>query len=151
MNTSPACRALANGLPRVARLRVPAQFKHVLSTGKAVHTQHLRLLLAPPDARALPAPGCARLGVTVGKRVDRRAVLRNRCKRLIRESFREYRARLAPLDYVVIAKPGAAAQVDLAQELHQLWRRALSLNAAYPAGTMSGRSLAPADAGRRCP
>lgn len=151
MNIEPGPESAASRLPKACRLRAPAQFKHVLSTGKGLHTAHLRLVLAQPDLRRRPAPGCARLGVTVGKRVDKRAVLRNRCKRLIRESFRRHRARLAPGDYVIIAKPGAAAEAALAKELHQLWRRALSLNATQSAGTMTGCSSAPADAGRRRP
>jgi ribonuclease P protein component len=55
-----------------------------------------------------PAAGAmSRFGVTVSARVGN-AVVRNRVKRVMREVFRQQRARLhPPLDIVVIAKPGA--------------------------------------------
>ncbi len=65
----------------------------------------------------------ARLGLVVGKRVDRRAVGRNRIKRAVRESFRQQH--LAPYDVVVIAKP-PAQQLDgqaLQANLKRLWAR----------------------------
>jgi ribonuclease P protein component len=50
----------------------------------------------------------ARLGLAISRRAAGRAVDRNRLKRLARESFR-VQAALPPLDFVVLAKPGAAA------------------------------------------
>lgn len=48
----------------------------------------------------------ARLGLTISRRVAKRAVDRNRLKRIARESFRLQRA-LPAWDFVVMAKPGA--------------------------------------------
>ncbi len=66
-----------------------------------------------------------RLGMAVSRRVSPRAVDRNRIRRQIRESFRLIRPRLAPMDFVVLAKPAAAASesVQLRQALDQLWQR----------------------------
>ncbi|HVS24424.1 MAG TPA: ribonuclease P protein component [Gammaproteobacteria bacterium] len=50
--------------------------------------------------------GVARLGLTIARRVAKRAVDRNRLKRLARESFRTQRS-LPAWDFVVLAKPGA--------------------------------------------
>jgi ribonuclease P protein component len=50
--------------------------------------------------------GVARLGLTIARRVAKRAVDRNRLKRLARESFRMQRS-LPAWDFVVLAKPGA--------------------------------------------
>jgi ribonuclease P protein component len=48
----------------------------------------------------------ARLGLTVSRRAAKRAVDRNRIKRIARESFR-HQAALPPWDFVVLARPGA--------------------------------------------
>ena len=48
----------------------------------------------------------ARLGLTVPRRTAKRAVDRNRIKRLARESFRHQLA-LPPWDFVVLARAGA--------------------------------------------
>ena len=48
-----------------------------------------------------------RLGLAVPRRVARRAVVRNRLKRRIRESFRHHAEGLAGLDVVVLARTGA--------------------------------------------
>ena len=47
-----------------------------------------------------------RLGVSVGKRFDKRSPRRNRMKRLIREAFRLNRSRLPAVDIVVVVRPG---------------------------------------------
>ena len=50
-----------------------------------------------------------RLGLVVSRKVNKRAVVRNRIKRVVRESFRCNKDHLAGLDIVVIAKPAAAS------------------------------------------
>ncbi len=47
-------------------------------------------------------------GLAISKRVSKRAVERNRIKRLLRESFRRVRSQLPPLDLVVMAREQAA-------------------------------------------
>ena len=52
--------------------------------------------------------GSSRVGLTITKKVDPRAVARNRLKRRLREFFRHIRAELiAPLDIVIVARQGA--------------------------------------------
>ena len=67
-------------------------------------------------------PG-ARLGLIVSKKVDRRAVGRNRVKRWIRESFRKQLVRLPAADCVVLAKPsaGKAESEPALAELERGW------------------------------
>lgn len=63
-------------------------------------------------AFARPGDGPARLGLSVGRRVGG-AVQRNRVKRVLREEFARLREDLSPgMDYVVIARPGAAEYID---------------------------------------
>jgi len=68
--------------------------------------------------------GCARLGMTVSRRVSTRAVDRNRIKRSIRESFRQRRNIFGAIDIVVVARPLAreteTARLRESLELH--WR-----------------------------
>jgi len=54
--------------------------------------------------------GHARLGIAVSKKSLRRAVDRNRTKRIIRESFRHSSVRNIPMDIVVLARNPVAGQ-----------------------------------------
>ncbi|MEL0612332.1 MULTISPECIES: ribonuclease P protein component [Marinomonas] len=47
-----------------------------------------------------------RLGLIVAKKTDKRAVGRNRIKRLVRDSFRHHKIPLAGLDIVFLARQG---------------------------------------------
>jgi len=131
-----------SSFPPSARLHTPAEFQRLLRDGQRSHGRYFRLhVLAAPAAPALATP---RLGITVSKRVDKRAVERNRIKRIVRESFRHCRAQLAAGDYLLVAKPECAGAVDLQHDLEILWRRAASLNQAAVTGTMPGCMPKPA-------
>jgi ribonuclease P protein component len=55
--------------------------------------------------RALPSERSgARLGIIAARKALRRAVDRNSCKRLVRETFRRYEFELAGLDIVVVCR-----------------------------------------------
>ena len=66
-----------------------------------------------------------RLGIAVSRRVSPKAVVRNRIRRQVRESFRLKRPYLASMDYVVLAQPDAAAmnRAELRAALENLWQR----------------------------
>ena len=67
----------------------------------------------------------ARIGIVVSSRVARRAVARNRIKRIVRESFRLQQAQLKGWDVVVIARPGVVKQTnkELFASLEGQWKK----------------------------
>lgn len=91
------------GLARAERLTDPKAYERVFANARRSRDPYFTVLARSSDTTL------ARLGLAVSRRVDKRAVRRNRIKRLIRESFRHNKQRLAGLDLVVIARPAAAA------------------------------------------
>jgi len=67
----------------------------------------------------------ARLGLAISKKHCKKAVDRNRIKRVIRESFRHHSADLAGLDVVVLNQPAttAARNPAMFESLARHWRR----------------------------
>jgi ribonuclease P protein component len=98
-------------LPRRMRVRKRKEFLAIQSSPKKASGRHLLVLVKPqaPANTDPPAPG--RLGITVSRKVGN-AVVRNRVKRWLRESFRRHVAQMANgargFDMVVIARPSAA-------------------------------------------
>lgn len=109
-----------NRYPRTARVRARSDFDRIFKHGRRVALPVLALHwqgasvpgrasdVAGGDTAVLPPAGPPRLGLAVSRKVDPRAVGRNRIKRILRDSFRLQRARLAAGDYVVVARPGAS-------------------------------------------
>lgn len=64
----------------------------------------------------------ARLGLAISKKCARRAVERNRLKRIVRESFRCHCPTLPQVDVVVLCAHGVTAQTN--QRLFKLLERA---------------------------
>ena len=101
-----------------AKLSQPDQYRRVFDSPKYKVSSGAFLLLATHSA--MPS---SRLGVVVAKKNIRRAVRRNRIKRLVREQFRHHPFDTA-IDLVVLARSGAD-QLDnpsVWQELDRLWR-----------------------------
>lgn len=119
--------------PPSARLRASAEFQAVFKGARRLSSPQLKL-----HAHARAEATEPRLGVAVSKKVDKRAVGRNRIKRLARELFRHERGQLPPGDYVLIAQPGASKLTndELRAQFLQLLERARSLKPAPPPGTM---------------
>lgn len=108
--------------PRTAHLVLARDFDTVYRTGVRVRGETILLVAAPR------VKGCGhRLGRSVGRRYSKRAVDRNRLRRLLLEAFRHLPADpLPPLDMILIPL-GSCRAVSLAQlssELKQLVHRA---------------------------
>jgi ribonuclease P protein component len=83
-------------------LRTPQAFNQVFASSTRSSDQYFTIL-----ARA-NGTATSRLGLAISKRAAKRAVCRNRLKRLARETFRQQHAN-GGLDFIVMAKPAAAA------------------------------------------
>jgi ribonuclease P protein component len=104
--------------PRSARVRARADFDRIFEHGRRQATPHLAV-----HWHATTTP--ARLGLAVSRKVDPRAVGRNRIKRALRDVFRQHREQLAAGDYVVVARVAArdATREQLERHFLDLLRR----------------------------
>jgi ribonuclease P protein component len=121
------------GLPPAARLRRASDFA-ALRAGTRWQGSHF-LLRWRNTSEAGP-----RLGLAVSRKVSRRAVERNRIKRVVRESFRAEREGLPALDILVIARSSAAntPNPELFADLGLAWRKLETLKQASAPGTIGG-------------
>jgi len=103
---------------RSRRLTKKAEFNHVFSRAKKVVCGHITLLYKPNTL------SYARLGFAVSKRFAARAVLRNKIRRMIKESFR-YQTNLPAYDLVVLLNQTCDKQnIDLIHKhIEQLWQK----------------------------
>lgn len=122
------------GLPPSTRLRRAADFAALRSAVGRTRTRFFVLRWGPSAA------GTCRIGLAVSRKVSKRAVTRNRIKRIIRESFRDRRADLAPFDVLVIAQPSAALADNqmLRRDLDLAWPRLQALKRPVAPGTIDG-------------
>ena len=70
----------------------------------------------------------ARLGLAISKKAAGNGVVRNRLKRVVRESFRHHLTELPDLDIVVLAKPPAKTKsnAELFRSMERHWERLIS-------------------------
>jgi len=86
-----------------SRLKKSAEFACLQAKGARVYSKHFLLLIAKSDRPS------SRLGITVTRKIDRRACVRNRLKRQLREIFRLNRERFkGSFDILVIARQNAS-------------------------------------------
>ncbi|WP_275288073.1 ribonuclease P protein component [Halomonas elongata] len=108
------------GFPRRLRLLTAEDYRRVFDT--AAFKLHGKGLMALASPNALGHP---RLGLIFSKKNVRRAVDRNRLKRITRESIRLRQHRLPAVDIVLLARRGVQ-ELDnevVHRQLHGMWRR----------------------------
>lgn len=115
------CQQL-EGFDKTQRLLKPAQFKLVFEKRQSAHNDFFGIYAAKNSLNH------SRLGLVVSKKVSKKAVIRNRIKRQIREVFRRQQKHLGSFDFVVIAKFPLAKTVDnpVNSKLHDLWQKAIN-------------------------
>ena len=117
MTDTRACPGFS--FPRHARLLKPAEYSRVFKNPVRSSDRLLTILAVSNDSSH------ARLGLAISKKNAKRAVDRNRIKRLVRESFRLNMHNMPDIDLVVMAKPVTknADNQQILQSLQQHWNR----------------------------
>lgn len=95
-------QAPGEAFPKRTRLRKRWEYTAVQRSARRMHSPHFVLLVAAATAEY------PRLGITVSKKVSKSAVVRNRIKRSIRETFRRNQSRFPCANIVAVAKRGAS-------------------------------------------
>jgi len=100
-------------------VRHSAEFKRLYATGQRLGNACFTAVVLANGT------GAPRLGLSVAARMLKRAVERNRVRRLIRESFRVHQHRLPAVDIVVgVRSPVREANNPLLREsLERLWQK----------------------------
>lgn len=132
----PGGRSPGGQFPKSARVRKRREYLEIQGRGRRVSLPHFVFVLAARP-RAPGVLASARLGVTASRKVGN-AVVRNRCKRLVREAFRAVGAELFAddIDVIVIVK-AAPTGLSLADVLRE-W---LAARAAVGRRTQEARRL----------
>ena len=139
-------RTPPRAFPREARLLNGRAYDAVFGDNRRLADRFWTVLVhrVPPAPGAAPtdAPPSARLGLAVAKKRARRAVDRNRIKRVARESFRHARGTLEGHHVVVMNRDAAtsASAAELRRALDTLWSRLLRQSSGQGGGRGSRSS-----------
>ena len=123
--TRPPSKQSSHGdfcLSKTQRLRTPAEFQRVYSSKQWGGSKHFTFNVLANDLGQSNT-----LGVTVSKKVSKRAVDRNHLKRVMREFYRHKKVDLNGCSLVLTAKPSSklATSEERLQSLEELWSKVL--------------------------
>ncbi len=112
---------LEAGFPRSTRLLKPEEYRRVFQQPIKTADDCFTVLRRESDL------GRARLGLAVAKKNARRAVDRNRIKRVVRESFRQNHSYLGSRDYVILIRKDTSlrSNQELSISLSWHWQKIL--------------------------
>lgn len=96
------------------RLLKRSEFIRVSKSGRHFYSRHFLLVTVPGTREG------SRIGITVSKKVSRKATVRNRIKRSCREYFRQNRDRIAGKRDIHIIAGKDAAELTATQTFHAL-------------------------------
>ena len=109
-------------LTSAQRLKTPSEFQCVYSSKQWGGSKYFTFNVLANDIDAKNT-----LGVTVSKKVSKRAVDRNKLKRVMREFYRQRQAELSGTNLVLTAKPASklASSDERLKSLEELWVKVL--------------------------
>ena len=119
------------GLPKAHRLRDRKDYRAVYEQGIRRYSPHLTLIALPPlkDREALIPP--TMFGISISKKVSKKAVIRNRIKRQIKGAIRTYLQSIDPgWKVVIVVKPKAieCKYEHFLRELEELLKQTKIIN-----------------------
>jgi len=96
-----------------------ADYQRVFQQNKSLRDRYWLILWCPNDQDG------PRLGIAVAKKKVKKAVQRNRLKRIIRESFRQNRKLIGARDVIVLVNQGVekAKNPELFASLTRMWKK----------------------------
>ncbi|MCK5897189.1 MAG: ribonuclease P protein component [Cocleimonas sp.] len=108
---------IGHTFPRELRLLTAKQYSFVFADARRFGNQSFTLLVRLNDQNH------PRLGLAIAKKSAKRAVDRNRIKRLLRESFRNRQHQLPPIDIIAMCRPAAIKLTNeqIVRQLEQQW------------------------------
>ena len=120
------------GLPQIHRLKHWRDFRVVYQQGIRRHSEHLVLrALYTRTVGEQSQINPSRIGVSIGKKVSKKAVIRNRIKRQIHGAILQLLPRiLDDWQIVIVVKPTAVAckYDDFLRELEELLKKTKIIN-----------------------
>ena len=87
-----------HSLAQGARITKAREYAHIFQQGIPSQGNFWKLIAIPSEQAN------SRLGLAISKKICKRAVDRNLCKRIARETFRQHRDDFSLLDFVVMIK-----------------------------------------------
>lgn len=108
--------------PRQQRLVTQAEFNTLFDQSNRVNYRFLTVLFKKNNHLY------GRIGLIVGKRIAKKAVTRNKIRRVIRESFRSQQKKFTGMDMIVIARKHCdkLSKQKLREGIDRLWEKLLT-------------------------
>ena len=120
------------GLPKAHRLRNRQDYRAVYDQGIRRYSPHLTLvaLFSQAQANVVSSPETM-IGISISKKVSKKAVVRNRIKRQIKGAIRAMLTEIAPgWKIIIVVKPKAVEckYEHYLRELEELFKQATIIN-----------------------
>jgi ribonuclease P protein component len=109
------------GLPKANRLKHYRNFRRIYERGKVYKSSHLVLRVLANESEFAPSsPLETHFGITISRKVSKKAVVRNRIKRQIRQAIRSLLPQILPGWQVIIIVRRYAIECNYEHFLREL-------------------------------